>query len=125
MTMLQSPSIASLRARVARMGLQEAEPAAEVATGGQLLELLAREGLCREIWHRWQELPGEDPAGRIVLLEQAYQALEHTPTPAREWAGLREICGDGPQGRADQPPGARDACPVAARVPRFSGRAHR
>ncbi|MFN9644029.1 MAG: hypothetical protein ACK6BG_02640 [Cyanobacteriota bacterium] len=82
-------------ARVARMGLQEAEPAAEGATGGQLLELLAREGLCREIWHRWQELPGEDPAVRLVLLEQAYQALEHTPTPASEWAGLREICGDG------------------------------
>jgi hypothetical protein len=77
------------------MGLHEAEPAAEGATGGQLLELLAREGLCREIWHRWQELPGEDPAARAVLLEQAYQALEHSPTPASEWAGLREICGDG------------------------------
>ena len=86
---------ASLGARVARMGLQEAEPAAEGATGGQLLELLAREGLCREIWHRWQELTGEDPAARAVLLEQAYQALEHSPTPASEWAGLREICGDG------------------------------
>ena len=86
---------ASLGARVARMGLQEAEPAAEGATGGQLLELLAREGLCREIWHSWQELPGEDPAARAVLLEQAYQALEHSPTPASEWAGLREICGDG------------------------------
>jgi len=108
--MLQSPSSAplalsaatllraveaSLGARVARMGLQEAEPAAEGATGGQLLELLAREGLCREIWHRWQELPGEDPAARAVLLEQAYQTLEHSPTPASEWAGLREICGDG------------------------------
>lgn len=108
--MLQSPSSAplalsaaaplraveaSLGARVARMGLKEAEPAAEGATGGQLLELLAREGLCREIWHRWQELTGEDPAARAVLLEQAYQALEHSPTPASEWAGLREICGDG------------------------------
>jgi hypothetical protein len=47
-----------------------------------LLKLLAPEGLCREIWHRWQVLPGEDPAARMVLLEQAYQAMEQAPTAA-------------------------------------------
>ena len=97
MTMLQSPSSASLGARVARMRLQEVEPTAEGATGGQLLKRLAREGLCREIWHRWQELPGEDPAARMVLLEQAYQALEQAPTAAlieRRSHPCRS-CGDG------------------------------
>lgn len=83
----------SLRSRMVRMGLVGGEAAG--ATGEELLERLAREGLCREIWHRWQELPGEDSAARALLLEQAYQALEHTPTPASAWAGLREICGDG------------------------------
>lgn len=83
-----------LRSRLVRMGLL-AVAASEDASGGQLLEVLAQAGLCREIWQRWQESSGEDQAVRSALLEQAYQALEHTPTPASEWAGLREICGDG------------------------------
>ncbi|MFM7549416.1 MAG: hypothetical protein ACKO8I_11230 [Cyanobacteriota bacterium] len=82
-----------LRSRLVRMGLL-AVAASEDASGVQLLEALAQAGLCREIWQRWQELSGEDQAVRSDLLEQAYQALEDIPTPASEWAGLREICGD-------------------------------
>lgn len=82
-----------LRSRLVRMGLLPVA-ASEGTSGGQLLEVLAQAGLCREIWQRWQELSGEDQSVRSALLEQAYRALEHIPTPASEWASLRQICGD-------------------------------
>lgn len=66
-----------------------------------MLKLLAPEGLCREIWHRWQVLHGEDPAARMVLLEQAPTAalIERRSHPCRR-------CGDGLEAPAElaEPP---------------------
>ena len=66
---------------------------AAVATAEERLELLAGAS--------WR-----GSAARALPLEQADQALEHTPTPASAWAGRREICSDGLEAPAElaEPP---------------------
>lgn len=66
--------------------------------GGEAAVATAEELLAGASWR--------GSAARALPLEQADQALEHTPTPASAWAGRREICSDGLEAPAElaEPP---------------------
>ena len=80
----------ALRSRVHRMGLLH-DPAAEI---DEVIDALDQAGLCHGIHQRWQRLGPDDPDQRQELLVAFRQLLEDSPTPAGEWPGLREVCGD-------------------------------
>jgi len=81
---------AALRARVSRMGLLD-DPAADI---DGVVESIVQAGLCHGINQRWRRTGPNDPEQRQELLLAFHQLLEESPTPAGEWPGLREICGD-------------------------------
>jgi len=80
----------ALRARVNRMGLL-LDPAAEINV---VIGTIVEAGLCHGISQRWQRLGPDDPDQRQELLKSFHQLLEDSPTPAGEWPGMREVCGD-------------------------------
>ena len=85
-----SAAEAALRARVNRMGLLP-DPAAEIDV---VIGSIVQAGLCHGINQRWQRIGPNDPDQRQALLVAFHQLLEDSPTPAGEWPGLREVCGD-------------------------------
>ena len=81
---------AALRARMSRMGLL-IDPAAEI---DGVIASIVQAGLCHGINQRWCRIGPKDSEQRQELLVAFHQLLEESPTPAGEWPGLREVCGD-------------------------------
>ena len=80
----------ALRARVSRMGLLT-DPAADI---DGVIGSIVKAGLCHGINQRWRRMGPNDPDQRQELLVAFHQLLQDSPTPAGEWPGLRELCGD-------------------------------
>jgi len=80
----------AIHSRVTRMGLVT-RPAADLDA---VMATLDQAGVCHAINERWQRLGPNEPDQRQELLAASYQVLEESPTPAGEWPGLREVCGD-------------------------------
>jgi hypothetical protein len=80
---------AEVVSRVFRMGYVTSDEGIDAA-----MRSLAAHGVCRSAAEQWLQLKPGQHKQRQQLLSTTYRLLEDSPTPATEWAGLREVFGD-------------------------------